>query len=73
MMRLRTVLENNYLATSDITKNVTSLAYEIQAFKSRLKANLFGKYYQQKVNRIDPKVVVINGENVRIEELTRRF
>ena len=32
MTQLRTVLENNYLATSDITKNVTSLAYEIQGF-----------------------------------------
>jgi outer membrane receptor protein involved in Fe transport len=70
---LRTVLENNYLATSAITKNVTSLAYEVQAFDSRLKANLFGKYYQQKVNRVDPKAVVINGENVRVEELTNDF
>jgi outer membrane receptor protein involved in Fe transport len=70
---LRTVLENNYLATSDITKNVTSLAYELNAFNSRLKANLFGKYYQQKVNRVDPKAVMINGENVRIEEITSDF
>lgn len=66
---LLTILEQNYQAKSNITKDVISLGYEIQAFKSRLKTNLFGKYYWQKVERMDPKVAVVNGENVRIEQL----
>lgn len=67
---LITILENNYQATSDITKNVFSLGYEIQAFNSRLKTNFFGKYYSQKVERIDPKAQVVNGQTVRIEQIT---
>lgn len=65
---LRNILESSYLATSDITKNVTSLGYEMQAFNSRLKANLFGKYYRQKVERVEPKVEVVDGQNVRVEQ-----
>ena len=67
---LLTILENNYLATSNITKNVFSLGYEMQAFNSRLKANFFGKYYNQKVERIDPKAQVVNGQTVRVEQIT---
>ncbi len=65
---LRTVLERNYFVTSDLSTNVTSLAYEMQAFKSRLKTNLFGKLYQQKIDRIEPVVEVVNGQNVRVEK-----
>jgi len=65
-----TILENNYQAISNITKNVFSVGYEMQAFNSRLKANFFGKYYSQKVERMDPRAQVINGQTVRVEQIT---
>lgn len=68
--KLKTVLEQNYNPTSDLIKNVTSLSYEMQAFNSRLKTNLFGKHYQQKIDRIDPIVEVVNGQNTRVEKAT---
>jgi outer membrane cobalamin receptor len=64
----RTVLEQKYLATSDLSTNITSLAYEMQAIGARLKTNLFGKYYQQKIDRLEPVVEVVNGQNVRVEK-----
>lgn len=66
--QLRTVLEQNYRVTNDLSKNVSSLAHEMQAFDSRLKTNLFGKFYQQKIDRIEPVAEVINGQNVRVEK-----
>lgn len=70
---MRTILENNYEATSSITKNVSSLSYEMQGFENRLKINLFGKFYQQKVNRMDPRAVVVNGQTIRVEDVTDDF
>jgi outer membrane cobalamin receptor len=67
---LRTVLERNYLSTSDLTKNVFALSYEMQAVDGRLRTNLFGKYYQQKINRMDPVSQVINGLPTRVERIT---
>ncbi|MFC7522854.1 TonB-dependent receptor [Parapedobacter sp. GCM10030251] len=66
--QLRTVLEQNYRVTNDLSKNVSSLAYEMQAFDSRLKTNIFGKLYQQKIDRVEPVSEVVNGQNVRVEK-----
>jgi len=66
--QLRTVLEQNYRVTNDLSKNVSSLAHEMQAFDSRLRTNLFGKFYQQKIDRIEPIAEVINGQSVRVEK-----
>jgi outer membrane cobalamin receptor len=68
--QLRTVLERNYLSTSDLTKNVSALSYEMDAFDGRLRTNLFGKYYQQKISRMDPVSQVINGQATRVERIT---
>lgn len=68
--QLRTVLERNYLSTSDLTKNVSALSYEMDAFDGRLRTNLFGKYYQQKISRMDPLSQVINGQATRVERIT---
>lgn len=67
---LRTVLERNYLSTSDLVKNVSSLAYEAEFFEGKLRTNLFGKYYQQKIDRTDPVQQTVNGQPTRVERIT---
>lgn len=53
---LQSVLENTFLGTRDLHKNILSLTYELNAFNDRLKTNLFGKYYQQKSISVDPEI-----------------
>lgn len=53
---LQSVLENTFLGTRDLHKNILSLTYELNAFNDRLKTNLFGKYYQQKTISVDPEI-----------------
>ncbi|RKR11546.1 outer membrane receptor protein involved in Fe transport [Flavobacterium sp. 90] len=62
--------QNNFEATRDLQKTVTSLAYEMQAFDSRLRTNIFGKFYEQKVNENKPEIVNQNGQNVIVEKKT---
>lgn len=68
--QIRTILERNYLSSSDLIKNVSSLSYEMEAFEGRLKTNLFGKYYQQKIERMDPIQQIISGQPTRVERIT---
>ena len=66
---LRSVLENTFRGTRDLQKNILSLTYELNALDERLKANVFGKYYQQETINIDPE---IDPEtNVIIDDITR--
>ncbi|HEY8402010.1 MAG TPA: TonB-dependent receptor [Cytophagaceae bacterium] len=51
---IKHVAEKKYTSTSDLFKNVTSLSYETQFIKGRLKNNLFIKHYNQKIDRISP-------------------
>ncbi|MBZ9629911.1 TonB-dependent receptor [Salegentibacter sp. LM13S] len=53
---LQSVLENTFLGTRDLHKNILSLTYELNAFDDRLKTNVFGKYYQQKSISVDPEI-----------------
>ncbi|MDO3694189.1 TonB-dependent receptor [Wenyingzhuangia sp. chi5] len=48
-------LENTFKQTSDLYKNIYSLSYELNAFKKRLKLNVFGKHYRQKIKNTQPK------------------
>ena len=41
---LQSVLENTFVGTRDLHKNILSLTYELNAFNDRLKTNVFGKY-----------------------------
>lgn len=54
--QLRSVLENTFRGTRDLEKNIISLTYEFNALDEKLKANVFGKYYQQKTINIDPEI-----------------
>jgi outer membrane receptor protein involved in Fe transport len=60
----RHVVERMYFATSDLSKNVFALNYEAQTIGGRLKTNLFGKLYQQNIQRISPYQETVNGEAV---------
>ncbi len=56
--KLRSVLENTFLGTRDLYKNIVALTYEVNAFDERLKTSLFGKYYQQKTISVDPAIEI---------------
>ena len=67
---LRSVLENTFLGTRDLHKNIYSLTYELTAFEEKLKASLFGKHYQQKTVSVDPAIGTdINGNDVVVDEV----
>ncbi|SFB11386.1 TonB-dependent receptor [Algoriphagus aquimarinus] len=65
---LKSAIEREFIGTRDLTKNVSALAYEATLFESRFKANLFGKYYQQKIDRMDPILITSNGEQIKGED-----
>ncbi|MCC4212058.1 TonB-dependent receptor [Leeuwenhoekiella parthenopeia] len=67
---LRPLLENTFVGTRDLHKNILSLTYEVNAFNDRLKASLFGKYYQQKTISKDPELVTNDaGNRVIVDEV----
>lgn len=66
---IRTVLERNFFGTRDLIKNITSLSYEFTAIENRLRTTLFGKYYQQKIERMNPIVETIAGVATRVEDV----
>ncbi|MBM1106628.1 TonB-dependent receptor [Aurantibacter crassamenti] len=67
---LRSVLENTFVGTRDLYKNIYSLSYELTAFEEKLKVSLFGKHYQQKTISIDPAIETdINGNDVIVDEV----
>ncbi|SDF43477.1 TonB-dependent receptor [Cellulophaga baltica] len=53
---LQSVLENTFIGTRDLHKNIFSLTYELNALDDQLKASVFGKHYQQKTISIDPEI-----------------
>lgn len=63
--------QKDFEATFDLQKTVTSLAYEMQAFESRLRTNIFGKFYEQKVNHRKPELVTQNGQATVVEKITK--
>lgn len=48
------LLENTFQETKDLYKNIFSLSYELNALEDKLKFNLFGKHYRQKVTNTSP-------------------
>ncbi|MDR0393698.1 MAG: TonB-dependent receptor [Tannerella sp.] len=65
---MRSQVERDFMGTRDLRKNIASLSYEMKAFDARLRSNLFGKYYQQMIDRMDPVLTSVDGENVRTED-----
>ncbi|OMQ10356.1 TonB-dependent receptor domain-containing protein [[Flexibacter] sp. ATCC 35103] len=64
-------LASSFLPTRDLQKSVLSLAYELQAFESRLRTNIFGKHYEQRTEQRDPRIVTENGQNNIIEVVSK--
>lgn len=63
------VLQRKFLGTRDLDKSIASLSYELTAFNDKLKVSVFGKNYQQRIERMDPTVETIDGEDVRVEDI----
>lgn len=68
---LKSVLERKFFGTRDLTKNITSLSYEFTALDNRLRTTLFGKYYQQHIERMNPTVQTIDGVQTRVEDIVK--
>ncbi|MDR1602867.1 MAG: TonB-dependent receptor [Tannerella sp.] len=68
---MRSETERDFIGTRDLQKNITSLAYEMKAVEGRLTATLFGKYYQQKIAKMDPVLKEVDGQTVRVEATVR--
>ena len=67
---LRSVLENTFVGTRDLHKNIFSLTYELNALDDKLQASLFGKYYQQKTISKDPEIQSNeNGNRIIVDEV----
>ena len=66
---MKSVLERKFLGTRDLNKNIGALTYELTAHESRLKASVFSKYYQQKIERMNPIVENINGVPTKVEDI----
>lgn len=61
---LKSELEQRYQETRDLKKSVYSVAYELNALKSRLKTSLFAKHYVQNAVQKDPTLINNNTEVV---------
>ncbi len=66
---MRNAVEREFVGTRYLAKNVLSFAYEMDAFNAKLKTNLFGKYYQQAIERVEPSLVNTGGEQVRVDDV----
>lgn len=66
----RSELEREFIGTRELEKNITSIAYEAKAFDSKLRTNLFAKYYQQSIDKMDPVLAVEDGQNIKREVRT---
>ncbi|MGR7812681.1 TonB-dependent receptor [Lacinutrix undariae] len=69
---LKTVLENTFMGTRDLYKNIYALTYELSAVNNQLKTSIFGKYYNQKTLSIDPEIATDSeGNNTVVDEIVR--
>ena len=62
-------MERNFQQKRDLQKSVLSFAYELQAFDSRLRTNLFGKRYNQKTEQRTPQIITTGGQSAIVEKL----
>lgn len=65
------ILERRFMGTRDMTKNISSLTYEFVGFDNRLKTSLFGKLYQQNMERMNPVIRPVNGVDTRVEDVSK--
>ncbi|QDH81089.1 TonB-dependent receptor [Echinicola soli] len=58
---MRSAVERQFVGTRDLQKHISSLGYEFNLVRSRLTGNVFGKYYVQDIERMDP--ILVEGPN----------
>lgn len=66
---IKSILERKFFGTSEMSKTITSLTYEFTGFEDKLKTYIFGKLYQQKMERMNPVLKRIDGIDTRVEEI----
>ncbi|GGF24950.1 TonB-dependent receptor [Echinicola rosea] len=66
---MRSEVERQFVGTRDLQKHITSFGYEFNLVQSRLKGNIFGKYYVQDIERMDP--ILVEGTNGSVREEDR--
>lgn len=66
---MKSILERKFEASRELTKNITSLSYELTLFDDKLKTTLFGKNYHQNTKQIDLTVQTIGGNDVIVDEI----
>ncbi len=68
---MKSVLERQFVGTRDLQKHITSLSYQFTALNDKLKTSVFGKNYQQTIERMNPIVQTINGQPTRVEDVVQ--
>jgi outer membrane receptor protein involved in Fe transport len=66
---MKSALERAFMETRDLQKTVSSLAYELEAFDKKLRASVFGKYYEQRIEKRDPRLISQNGQTTVTEDV----
>ncbi len=66
--KLKSIAQQQFEGTRYVTKNISSLSYEFDAFQKKLRGNIFYKYYLQNLRKTDP-VAVKDENNNTIREL----
>ena len=66
---MKSELERNFQQKRDLQKSVLSFAYELKAFDSRLRTNVFGKRYNQKTEQRTPVITTTGGQPTIVEKL----
>ncbi|MDY3316502.1 TonB-dependent receptor [Riemerella anatipestifer] len=64
-----TPLEREFTPKRNLVKNISSLSYEANAFKNKLKTNIYGKLFQQDIERIDNRANIANNQTIRYTEI----
>ena len=66
--KMRSQAEQAFVGRRDLQKHITTLSCEMTTFDDRLRSNLFAKFYRQMIDRMDPVLTLVNGEQIRTEE-----
>lgn len=72
MDEMRSELERNFDVRRNFSKIVSSLAYEMKAFESRLHANIFFKNYALENNQRLPVIENVGGQSTIRENITSK-
>lgn len=65
---MRSEAEQNFVGRRDLQKHIATISYEMTTLGDRLRSNLFAKFYRQMIDRMDPVLIIDNGEHIRTEE-----